>query len=145
MKKYALFGIILLGLTIQATAHEHKPPHNGTLVVFGEEFAHLEFVLDPSTGKLTAYALDGEAEQAVRMAQKEIELKVRPPGTNESIVKLTAVGSDLTGETPGDTSQFEGQSELLKNAKEFDAIISAVTLKGQEFKDVKFNFPKGNE
>ena len=32
--------------------HEHTAPHGGTLVVFGDEFAHIELVLDQTTGKL---------------------------------------------------------------------------------------------
>ena len=46
--------------------HEHTAPHGGTLVVFGNEFAHIELVLDQTTGKLTAYVLDGEAEKSVQ-------------------------------------------------------------------------------
>ncbi len=31
--------------------HEHAAPHGGTLIVLGDEFAHLELVLDPGTGE----------------------------------------------------------------------------------------------
>ena len=48
--------------------HEHVAPHGGALVELGEELAHLELVHDPTTGTLTAYVLDGEAEQAVRVS-----------------------------------------------------------------------------
>jgi hypothetical protein len=58
--------------------HEHHAPHDGTLVELGEEFAHLELVLNAQTGTLTVYVLDGEAEQSVRIAQPEIELTVHP-------------------------------------------------------------------
>ena len=36
----------------------HPPPHGGTTVKAGSS-AQLEFVLDPSSGMLTAYVLDG--------------------------------------------------------------------------------------
>lgn len=125
--------------------HEHHAPHKGTLVEFGEEFAHLELVLDPATGKITAYTLDGEAENAVRIKQTEIEVAVSPAKAEAFTVKLKAVASTLTGETVGDSSQFEGQDDKLKDLKEFDGKIAAIELKGQAFKDVGFNFPKGNE
>ncbi len=125
-----------------ADEHEHSAPHGGTLVELGEEFAHLEIVLDASTGKLMAYALDGEAEKAVRLKQPEIEITVTNPAT---VVKLGGVANSLTGETASDTSEFAGQADALKGATSFEGVIRAVTVKGQPFKGVAFNFPKGNE
>lgn len=122
--------------------HEHSAPHGGTLVELGEEFAHLEIVLDAATGKLTAFALDGEAENAVRLKQPEIEITIVNPAT---VVKLSGVANSLTGETASDTSEFAGQSDALKGAASFDGVIRAVTIKGQSFKGVTFNFPKGHD
>jgi len=124
--------------------HEHKPPHQGTLVEFGEEFAHLELVLDPATGRLTGYVLDGEAEKPVRVEQKEIVLQVKGK-PSEVAVPLQAIGNSLTGEKPGDTSEFTGQADALKGRKDFDAVVVDVTVKGKAFKNVEFNYPKGNE
>jgi hypothetical protein len=124
--------------------HEHKPPHAGTLVEFGEEFAHLELVLDGASGQLTGYVLDGEAEKPVRLEQKEIALKVKGKSSEFTVV-LKAAGNALTGEKSGDTSQFEGQSIALKGLKEFDAAVVKITVKGKDFSDVPFTFPKGNE
>jgi len=39
-----------------------KPPHGGTLVALGAEFAHTELLPDSSTGTLMAQVLDGEAD-----------------------------------------------------------------------------------
>ena len=111
--------------------HSHHAPHGGTLVELGDHFANLEFVLDASTGTVTAYVLDGHADQAIRIEQREIVLKGK---TGE--VALQAVGSPLTGEKPGDTSQFEARSEVLKGAKEFDGTIVRVVIKGQELTNV---------
>ena len=94
------------------------------------------------TGKLTAFALDGEAEKAVRLKQPEIEITIVNPAT---VVKLSGVANSLTGETVSDTSEFAGQSDALKGAASFDGVIRAVTIKGQSFKGVTFNFPKGND
>jgi hypothetical protein len=146
-----------LGLTLALLAlplcagehhhHEHKPPHGGTLVVLGEEAAHLELVLDAATGKLTAYVLDGEAQQSLRVKQKEIEVRVSPDGKKDDSVAvvLKGVANILTGETEGDTSQFEGQAAILKGAARFGGVVSAVTVRGAELKGVAFRFPEGNE
>jgi len=108
----------------------------------GEEFAHVEIVLDAATGRLTAYALDGEAEKAVRIKQSEIEIAIR---NQADTIKLSGVANALTGETTEDTSEFSGQSERLKGAIDFDGVIKTISIKGKEFKDVAFNFPKGTE
>ncbi|HLX63587.1 MAG TPA: hypothetical protein VKX17_20120 [Planctomycetota bacterium] len=134
-----------------ARAHEHHPPHKGTLVEFGEEFAHLELVIDQASGKITGYVLDGEAEKAVRISQKEIVInvmKAEKPGTGPSeafSVTLAAQESALSGEKVGDTSEFAAQSDKLKNLPVFDGTLAIVNVKGKDFKNVKFNFPKGNE
>ena len=122
--------------------HEHSAPHGGALVELGEEFAHLEIVLDAATGALTAYALDGEAEKSVRVKQSEIEIAVKNPPV---MIKLGAVSNALTGETASDTSEFSDQSDRLKGATDFDGVIKTISIKGKQFKDVKFNFPKGAE
>ncbi len=123
-------------------------PRGGTLVSLGEGFAHVEMILDPETGKLTAYALDDDAEDAVQLAQKEMEFQItlKQGGEKKNFtMKLAAVPNVLTGETVGDTSQFEGQSNNLKGVKEFDAVLSFIHTRGADFKDVPFNFPKGND
>lgn len=128
--------------------HEHAAPHGGTLVALGEEFAHVELVLDPATGGLTAYTLDGEAENSVRVKQLTLELEIqigKDAAAQAVKLSLDAVGSPLTGETPGDSSEFAGQSEALKGAKEFEATLGAVEIRGRKFQGVAFNFPKGNE
>ena len=87
-RKIAVALLTVLFVALQASAHEHHPPHKGTLVEFGEEFAHLELVLDPATGKLTAYALDGEAEKAVRLKQTEIVVETAPDNAIVTGLKL---------------------------------------------------------
>ncbi|MDP6111859.1 MAG: hypothetical protein QF437_13230 [Planctomycetota bacterium] len=123
--------------------HLHQAPHGGTLVVFGEEFAHLEFVLDAAAGKLTAYVLDGEARKAQRLKQGVIDVHLTIGG-KEKELSLTGVASELTGETAGDTSQFELQADALKGVTEFKVEIPTITIKGIEFK-AAFRFPDGNE
>lgn len=138
------------GKTEAGHVHEHHAPHQGALVELGEEFAHVEIVFDAASGKITAYVLDGEAEKPVRVKQAELELSVSVAGKDgaaaeKRAVKLKAVASTLTGETVGDTSQFEGEDANLKGLKSFDAELVAIEARGQVFKNVAFNYPKGNE
>lgn len=128
---------------VKKEGHEHVAPHGGTLVAFGDEFAHLEIVLDASKGEMTAYALDAEAEESVRIAQESIVIEIEKP-VKLSLI-LDAVENALTGEKRGATSEFRGQSEQLKKLNEFDAHVKAITIRGRQFKDVDFNFPTGNE
>lgn len=140
--KFLTAAFVFATLATAASAHEHHAPHKGTLVEFGEEFAHLELVIDSTSGKISGYVLDGEAEKPVRIPQKDITLKITK---EEFSVVLKAVANELSGEKEGDTSEFSGQSDKLKALKNFDALVLQITVKGKEFKDIKFNFPKGNE
>lgn len=127
--------------------HAEHGPHKGTLVVLHNHEYHLELVLDAETGKLTGYVLDSDADEAVAIKQQEIALSIAPAGEKKDDLadlfemKLAAVNPTDAGEA----SEFAGESEKLKGVKEFEAVLTSITLKGEEVKDVKFNFPKGNE
>jgi hypothetical protein len=125
--------------------HEHHAPHGGALEVLGEEAAHVELVLDGKTGKLTAYVLDGEAENPVRVAQDVLRLTITGPPGGDAVVELSAVANALTGEKVGDTSQFEGTSEMLRGLTKFEAVLTTITARGVKFDAVPIGFPGGNE
>lgn len=124
--------------------HDHTAPHGGTIVVLGEEQFHLEFVHSPETGKLTAYILDGELEEFIRVAAESFEVVANPAGRRE-VLEFRAVANRATGETVGDTAQFEAQAEWLKNTTMFEAVLTSVSIRGTPFAAVAFNFPAGNE
>jgi hypothetical protein len=136
--------------------HHHTAPHGGTLVVFGEEFAHIELKLDNHTGKLTLWALDGEAENPLRLKSKTLSLQIRldekdqksaesAAQENPFMLTLQGVANPLTGETLEETSQFEGQSPSLKEVKHFYGLFPSIELRGKTFEKVEFKFPEGNE
>lgn len=127
----------------KTTSHEHTAPHGGTLIAFGEEFAHLELVINAENGEIAAYALDGEAEKSVPLAQETIEIEIEKP--QKFKIKLEAVENSLTGEKRGATSEFRANAAQIKDLKEFDAKIKSITIRGREFKNVHFHFPEGNE
>ncbi len=126
--------------TVPAAAeagHAHAAPHGGVLVELGDHVGFLEVVLDADAGSLTAYVLDGGAEQAVRIAQPSISFTFEMPQTvaNQTVV-LAAKANALTGETVGDTSEFVVINPALKGQTTFAARVGVVTVKGQTFKDL---------
>ena len=124
--------------------HRDRPPHGGTPVAIGDDEYHIEFVLDPASGTLSAYLLDDEMEEFVRSDMPSFEVTAKAGGAERTLV-FKPVANPATGETVGDTALFTAQAEWLKTAKTFDATIKSVTLDGTTFTDIDFNFPKGNE
>lgn len=121
--------------------------------MLSEHFAFIELVVDPASGAITAYVLDGEAEHAVRIADTKLTLRVTrattsqpasTPAADGESIELTAVASSLTGETIGDTSQFAGRSDALVGATRFRGVLGRVHVRGQEFHEVPFDFPEGH-
>ena len=127
-----------------AAKHEHHAPHGGTPVVLGTESCHVELVLDAPTGKLTAYVLDGELENFIRVKAPSFDV-VATVGGEKLPLTFRAAVNPATGETVGDTSQFEAQADWLKTTPAFDAVLSSLTIRGATFTAVAFNFPKGND
>jgi len=120
--------------------HEHHPPHGGTPVMLGDEIYHLEFLLDPAIGQLSAYVLDGEMEDFIRSAAPSFEIVVTL-GKEKCPLLLHAVANSATGETVGDRSFFETSAEWLKPAKDFDALLTKLEVRGTTFTNIAFNFP----
>lgn len=124
--------------------HEHTAPHGGTAVVLGEETYHLELVRDAATGTLSAYVLDGEMEKFIRVQAASFQVTATV-GAEKRMLTLKAVANPITGETVGDTSQFDSQADWLKTVSSFDAVLGALEIRGHKFANVAFNFPKGND
>ena len=124
--------------------HEHHPPHGGTPVVLGEEAYHLEFVRDGAAGRLDFYVLDGEMENFIRIAARSVEVTATVDGEKCPLV-FRPVANPETGETVGDTSQFEAEADWLKSKAAFDAVLAGIDVRGSKFAGVAFNFPKGND
>ena len=124
--------------------HVHSAPHDGTLVEIGDHAYQLELVRDSTAGTLTAYVLDGHAENFVRIAAPSFAL-IAMPGGQYTPLTLRAVANPSTGETIGDTSQFEAQADWLKTTRSFDAVLTFLKIRNATFLSVEFNFPKGND
>jgi hypothetical protein len=78
--------------------------------------------------------LDGEADLAVRLPQESFQIQLK----SGEVILLSGVGSPLTGESPGDTSQFEGVAVALQGVSSFEGNIVALVVKGQRFENIPF-------
>lgn len=117
-------------------AHVHVAPHGGTLVEIGDHAYNVELLRDPAAGKLTAWILDAHAENFVRLKAPELAFVAMPAGQFTPL-KLRAVANPATGETVGNTSQFEVQADWLKTAGTFAGIFT-VEINGTVYKDVAY-------
>jgi hypothetical protein len=100
----------------------------------------VEFLLDREAGKLSAFILGAHAEAPVRIAQPGFDLIVKTD-TAEYTLSLEAVASPLTGETVGDTSEFQVVDERLKSLTSFNGTIDHLTVRGQALNSTAFRFP----
>ncbi|MDE0297903.1 MAG: hypothetical protein OXN17_04675 [Candidatus Poribacteria bacterium] len=87
--------------TLETQAHhEHTTPHGGTMVVLGEEFAHVEFVLEKGTGKLSAFGLDGEAEKPIRLTEKAIGFNINQLYSEQEFTLQLKTAANVLTERP---------------------------------------------
>jgi len=108
-------------------------------VELGEEFAQVELLLDPDAGSLTAYVLDGDAEESVRLKQPSLRVSLQNGnGEPDLSLELSARADILTGETVGDSSEFSVTMPSLIGRKRVKGRIADMVVKGQEFQDVQF-------
>lgn len=125
--------------------HSHEAPHDGALIAVGDHFAHLELVLDAAAGQLTLYVLDGDASGGRRVAHESLDVHVTQIDGEAADVRLSlaAVASRLTGETVGDTSQFQASDESLVGAERFTAELATISIRGQTLEGVELRYPEG--
>lgn len=125
--------------------HVHVAPNGGLLVELGDHAANAEFLIDHETGTMTMYTYDAHADNAARSTMNEVVISIDTHADEETEVVLAAQASKLSKETVGDSSTFVGQHDLLKEATHFHGTIKAVSLLGQEFTDVKFDYDAESE
>ncbi len=150
--KYSLGALVILSLLVagcggqhehthdHAAGHVHTAPHGGVLVELGDHLYNLEFLFNPATGRLQAWVLDGHAENFVRSAMPSFEVVITTAGGPRTVVMLP-VANPATGETVGDTSQFEAEVPWLAAIGAFAAEIPGVTVRGTQFENVALVYP----
>ena len=120
------------------SGHVHKPLMGGQLVEVGEHQFNLEFKYDRERGVLQAWVLDAHAENFVRIAA--LSFDVQEEDGAQRTITLRALGNEITGEKPGDSSSFEGEAKWLAEIKHFDGLVKAIKIRDLEFRDIDFHF-----
>ncbi len=121
--------------------HVHTAPHGGLLVELGDHAYNVELVRDSAAGKLTAYLLDGHAENFIRIAAPSLNVTAYVNGARQTL-SLAATANAMTGETVGNTSQFEATADWLKTAGDFNGEVGPVEIRGTKFAPAAFALPK---
>ena len=126
-------------------ARGRKPTTGRTVTPAGVTFEpgvleYLELLRDRAAGKLTAWVLDGHAENFVRLPLPALEAVATVGGTPRPL-SLKAVANAATGETVGNTSQFEVQADWLKGPEAFTVVVPSLEIRGSSFKEIKATFP----
>lgn len=117
--------------------HVHTAPNGGELVELGDHQFNVELLYDKQRGVLRAWMLDAHAENFVRVAMDSFD--VQEEGGQHRTITLRATANNLTGETAGDTSYFEGEAPWLREVKHFDGVIKALRVRGTDFRNVKIH------
>ncbi len=131
---------------VQAThSHHHEPPHGGTVIRLGDELFHMEWVEDTEAGIMRCYIMDGHLEQFTRIKQESFDVLVKTMDGQEISWTFQSVENRATGETVGNTSEFHAQLSALPNQNTFEGTIQTVHILGQQFENITFKYPEGNE
>jgi len=123
--------------------HHHDPPHGGAGVTLGDEEAHIEFLVDEEAGTVTAWFFKPHMERYLRIKTESFVVLAKEPD-GEARLTFTAVANAGTGETVGDTSQFVARADWLAGTGSFDAVLPEVSVRGTVYRNIAFNYPKGN-
>lgn len=122
--------------------HAHTAPHGGTLVEIGEHQFNVELVLDAQAGKLTVWLLDAHAEHFVRSAAPQLEIVTRVAGEARTLA-LLPVANSATGESAGDTAQFEATADWLRGLPALAGEFRQLNFRGAVFSNVVFSVAAG--
>lgn len=120
--------------------HVHAAPHGGKLLELGQHAYSVELVRDAAAGKLTAYVLDGHAEGFVRIEAPSLAFVFTVGGESRGLL-MRAVASQATGETVGNTAQFEAEADWIKGPSELSGVIKTLPIRGSVFSDIPFRLP----
>lgn len=140
-----LAGLVAAGCAKQESVstghgHAHAAPHGGSLVEVGAHRYNLEFRFDAARGVLQVWVLDVHAENFVRVPLREFTVAAWA-GNQARELRFVAVPSVITGESIGDTSQFEAEAAWLGETRTFSGTVAELVIRGERFAGIQFTFP----
>ena len=123
----------------------HTAPHEGALTPLDNNHsAHVELLAEDTSGVLTLFVLDKHARDVIRVQQPQISLQLRL-ASGETSLTLHAKESFLSGETPGDASQFEIRSPDLVGIKKFSGVMDRLAIGDDIYENIPLSYPDGTE
>jgi hypothetical protein len=132
------------GKHAEEEGHTHEPlREGGSLIELGDHEANLEVHLNPETGELELYLVDGHATDYVRSTQVSLMVTVEPGTGDPFTLEVPHVASTLSGETVGDSSKYQIQDDRLKGVTDLHAKVASVSMMGSTYKDVEIAWPAG--
>ncbi len=114
--------------------HAHIAPNGGVLVELGEEFAHLELVVDPVNNKVICYVFDGALKFGLKANQATIEAEIKDSEVNKTIL-FKAVANVLASNTENESSQYEADLKMESKSK-ISLIIKKITVNNRSFENI---------
>lgn len=125
-----VFGLALLGLlggvaTQAARADDHKGPHNGIVVEWGDEEYHPEIVVDQKAGTVTVYVYGNHDDlhkkklKAIDAKSLTLVLKTSPAATT---VKLDPAPEK--DDPKGSSTKFTATNDVFKKDMKWEGTIS---------------------
>lgn len=118
---FAIVAGLMFAGSVQA---EHVGPHKGTIVEWGDEEYHLEFVADAKTGMVVVYVYGGE-EDLKKGTAKPIDAKslvMTVKGEKSITIKLDA--KPAKDDPSGKSSMFVGKNEVFSKEAKLTGTVS---------------------
>lgn len=121
--------------------HHHEAMHGGKLVELGGDHIFVEICLNANMGEIAIYIND--CTNPIRISQPTIELHAAVPGFSNAKhtfdMSIPARENPLTGEKTGDSAEFRGRHEHLRELASLDGVIAEITVRGKKYENVKFS------
>lgn len=118
--------------------HLHSIVHAGAVIVeIGDHFAQMEVDVDAKTGTVSLWLIDHGS--AVRSSTHNVPVEVTV-GTETFSVNCLAQANPVNNQTVGDSSEFKGSDERLKDADHVTGAVGTINIKGHDFSDVTFDW-----
>ena len=122
--------------------HGHQAPHGGVLVNVGDEFCHLEFVIEPGTTRLQLHAMRFHPHEApVKFFIEKIEATAKV-GNEEKTFTFEPTKQDGVTVTDQPTSVYVAEVDWLAQTPTFTATLTELKIEGKTFTKITFKFAK---
>ena len=121
--------------------HDHDAPNGGTMVEFGEDACHLEFLRDESNAsRINILAYEFHPKLAnVKIPMREILVTATFEGKTETLTFTPVVNPSFNNNSTH-SSEFTANADWLKDAHEFDAVVEKLIHPGGETDKKPFHF-----